>query len=139
MSVYRFSFVGPRPDELVDLVGGGASNTAAGADLQFDVTLTDDSRADDLIDTLRVAGFDFVGVNPSGPPGLIIPGAAAQLSVVSCQILARLDEIIWHMERLTEVQAPTIGGDGTLFGRLDVILQLLMLTTEAGSPVSGTA
>jgi hypothetical protein len=37
------------------------------------------------------------------------------------------------MEQLTELQAPMMGGDGTLLGRLDVVLQLLMFATEAGS------
>jgi hypothetical protein len=59
--------------------------------------------------------------------------------VASSEILGRLDQILWHMERLTEVEAPDMGGDGTLLGRLDAILQLLMLITEAGSPVTGTS
>jgi hypothetical protein len=133
MSTYRFCFRGPRTDELEDFVAGGATFLAAGANLEFDVVLSDDTRADDLKEVLEQAGFAFVAVNPPTPPGFATENQIAQLNVAADNILARLDEIIWHMEQLTELQAPMMGGDGTLLGRLDVVLQLLMFATEAGS------
>jgi hypothetical protein len=53
MSTYRFCFRGPRTDELEDFVAGGATFLAAGANLEFDVVLSDDTRADDLKEVLE--------------------------------------------------------------------------------------
>lgn len=86
-----------------------------------DVILAEDS--ENLFEKRRVALGDL-------PPSA---AQTAQLNEAASQILGRLDEILYHLELLTEVEATRSGGDGTLLGRLDVIVQLLAIITEGGS------